>query len=93
LPVPLFLLFGAVTAVGQIAGKLLYFYAARGSLHLPAFMHRAAAASQSTETLVPASGLPNQRRCSIQLEAVAQPTRVGMGGSPASNFTEATPST
>jgi membrane protein YqaA with SNARE-associated domain len=57
LPVPLFLLFGAVTAVGQVAGKLLYFYAARGSLHLPAFMHRAAAASQSTETPAPAGGL------------------------------------
>lgn len=31
---------GAVVAVGQVAGKLIYYYAARGSLHLPAFMHR-----------------------------------------------------
>lgn len=34
------LLFGAVIAIGQVAGKLLYFYAARGSLHLPGFVHR-----------------------------------------------------
>lgn len=34
------LLFGLVIAVGQIAGKLVYFYAARGSIHLPAFVHR-----------------------------------------------------
>lgn len=32
--------FGIVLAVGQVAGKLLYFYAARGSIHLPAFLHR-----------------------------------------------------
>ncbi|WP_137813761.1 hypothetical protein [Gandjariella thermophila] len=31
---------GAVVALGQVAGKLLYFLAARGSLHLPAFLHR-----------------------------------------------------
>jgi membrane protein YqaA with SNARE-associated domain len=31
---------GAVVALGQVAGKLLYFLAARGSLHLPSFMHR-----------------------------------------------------
>jgi membrane protein YqaA with SNARE-associated domain len=48
------LLFGAVTAIGQITGKLLYFYAARGSLHLPAFMHRAAGAGQNAEALGPA---------------------------------------
>jgi membrane protein YqaA with SNARE-associated domain len=53
LPVPLFILLGAMTAVGQVAGKLLYFYAARGSLHLPAFMHRAAGASQNTTALGP----------------------------------------
>lgn len=34
------LVLGAVVAVGQVAGKLIYYYAARGSLHLPAFMHR-----------------------------------------------------
>ena len=51
------LLFGAVAAIGQVAGKLLYFYAARGSLHLPAFMHRTAAASQHTENPAPAGGL------------------------------------
>ncbi len=31
---------GATVAVGQVAGKLLYYYAAKGSLRLPAFMHR-----------------------------------------------------
>jgi membrane protein YqaA with SNARE-associated domain len=31
---------GAVIAVGQVAGKLIYYFAAKGSLHLPAFMHR-----------------------------------------------------
>ncbi|WP_199431903.1 hypothetical protein [Qaidamihabitans albus] len=30
---------GAVVAVGQIAGKLLYYLAARGSIRLPAFLH------------------------------------------------------
>lgn len=33
-------LLGAVLAIGQVAGKLLYYYAARGSLRLPAFLHR-----------------------------------------------------
>src|SRR5690349_11407006 len=31
---------GAVIAVGQVAGKLIYFWAARGDLKLPAFLHR-----------------------------------------------------
>jgi membrane protein YqaA with SNARE-associated domain len=31
---------GATVAVGQVAGKLLYYYAAKGTLRLPAFMHR-----------------------------------------------------
>ena len=31
---------GAVIAVGQVAGKLVYYYAARGSFHLPKFLHR-----------------------------------------------------
>jgi membrane protein YqaA with SNARE-associated domain len=31
---------GAVVAVGQLAGKMPYFYAARGTLKLPAFLHR-----------------------------------------------------
>jgi membrane protein YqaA with SNARE-associated domain len=35
-----YLAFGAVIAVGQVAGKLLYFYAGRGSIRLPAFLHR-----------------------------------------------------
>lgn len=30
---------GAVVAVGQVAGKLLYYYAAKGTLRLPKFMH------------------------------------------------------
>ncbi|HEV2784191.1 MAG TPA: hypothetical protein VGX25_32805 [Actinophytocola sp.] len=34
------LLLGAVIAVGQVAGKLVHYYAARGSLRLPAFLHR-----------------------------------------------------
>lgn len=32
---------GLAVAVGQVLGKMFYFLAARGSLHLPAFMHRA----------------------------------------------------
>jgi membrane protein YqaA with SNARE-associated domain len=48
------LLFGAVLAVGSVTGKLLYFYAARGSLHLPAFLHRSARAGQHTHALGPA---------------------------------------
>lgn len=31
---------GAVIAVGQVAGKLVYFFAAKGSLRLPACLHR-----------------------------------------------------
>lgn len=31
---------GAVVAVGQVAGKLVYYYAARGDLHLPGWLHR-----------------------------------------------------
>lgn len=31
---------GAAIAIGQVAGKLIYFWAARGDLHLPAFMRR-----------------------------------------------------
>jgi membrane protein YqaA with SNARE-associated domain len=34
------LAFGTVLAVGQVAGKLLYFYAARGSIRLPRFVQR-----------------------------------------------------
>ena len=48
------LAFGAVTAIGQVTGKLLYFYAARGSLHLPAFLHRSARASMNTDAPGPA---------------------------------------
>lgn len=36
------LLLGGIIAVGQVAGKLLYFYAGRGSLRLPVFLHRRA---------------------------------------------------
>ncbi|MGQ0841145.1 hypothetical protein [Actinokineospora sp.] len=35
------LVLGAVVAVAQVAGKLVYYFAARGSIHLPAFLHRA----------------------------------------------------
>jgi len=31
---------GAVVAVGQVGGKLVYYYAARGELRLPGWMHR-----------------------------------------------------
>lgn len=34
------LILGAVVAIGQVAGKLIYYYAAKGSLRLPSFMHR-----------------------------------------------------
>ncbi len=33
-------LIGLVVGVGQVLGKLVYFLAARGSLHLPAFLRR-----------------------------------------------------
>ncbi len=33
-------LLAAVVAVGHVTGKLVYFYAARGSIHLPAFLRR-----------------------------------------------------
>ncbi|GLZ31171.1 membrane protein [Lentzea sp. NBRC 105346] len=33
-------LVGAAVAAGQVIGKLLYFYAARGDLHLPKFLQR-----------------------------------------------------
>ncbi|GGS38936.1 MULTISPECIES: hypothetical protein [Actinokineospora] len=33
-------LMAAVVAVGHVTGKLFYYYAARGSIHLPRFMHR-----------------------------------------------------
>jgi membrane protein YqaA with SNARE-associated domain len=41
-------LLGAVIAVGQVAGKLLYFYAGRGSLRLPTFLHRQPAGPAET---------------------------------------------
>jgi membrane protein YqaA with SNARE-associated domain len=31
---------GAVVAVGQVGGKLFYYYAAKGDLHLPGWLHR-----------------------------------------------------
>jgi membrane protein YqaA with SNARE-associated domain len=34
------LLLGAVVAIGQVGGKLLYYYAAKGQLHLPRWLHR-----------------------------------------------------
>lgn len=33
------LMLGAVVAVGQVAGKLIYYYAAKGTLRLPSFLH------------------------------------------------------
>jgi membrane protein YqaA with SNARE-associated domain len=49
------LLFSAVIAVGQVAGKLLYFYAARGSIHLPAFVHRKSQGNRDTPAAGPCS--------------------------------------
>nr|WP_204763986.1 hypothetical protein [Lentzea nigeriaca] len=40
-------LVGLVVAVAQVLGKLLYFYAARGDIKLPKFMHRKEKAKQS----------------------------------------------
>jgi membrane protein YqaA with SNARE-associated domain len=34
------LLLGAVVAIGQVGGKLFYYYAAKGQLHLPRWLHR-----------------------------------------------------
>jgi membrane protein YqaA with SNARE-associated domain len=34
------LAFGAVIAIGQVLGKLLYYYAGKGSLRLPDFLHK-----------------------------------------------------
>jgi membrane protein YqaA with SNARE-associated domain len=34
-----FWIVGAAVAAGQVLGKLLYFYAARGDLHLPKWLH------------------------------------------------------
>lgn len=48
--------FGIVLAVGQVAGKLLYFYAARGSIHMPAFLHREPASDAAPKPR-PASGV------------------------------------
>jgi membrane protein YqaA with SNARE-associated domain len=35
-----FWIVGLAVAVGQVLGKLVYFYAARGDIHLPKFLHR-----------------------------------------------------
>jgi membrane protein YqaA with SNARE-associated domain len=37
---PPYLAVGAVVAIGQVAGKLVYFFGARGDLRLPARLHR-----------------------------------------------------
>ncbi|HEX3781584.1 MAG TPA: hypothetical protein VHX38_18130 [Pseudonocardiaceae bacterium] len=52
------LLLGAVIAIGQFIGKLVYFYAGRGSIRLPDFLHRkAAAATEDTTHAPPPTGL------------------------------------
>jgi len=38
-PAAHWLLIGSAVAIGQMAGKLLYYLAARGSIHLPPFLH------------------------------------------------------
>ncbi len=51
------LAFGVVVAVGQVAGKLLYFYAARGAIRLPAFLHRKPRSDAAVMRTSPAGGL------------------------------------
>ena len=43
------LLLGAVVAIGQVGGKLLYYYAAKGQLHLPHWLHRKRAPGPPSE--------------------------------------------
>jgi membrane protein YqaA with SNARE-associated domain len=45
--------FGVVLAVGQVAGKLVYFYAARGSIRLPKFLQ----GKEKPPKPIPASGI------------------------------------
>lgn len=51
-------LLGLVIAVGQFGGKLVYFYAGRGQIRLPQFLHRrTTAASQEGPPPPPPTGL------------------------------------
>jgi membrane protein YqaA with SNARE-associated domain len=56
------LLFGAVIAVGQVGGKLVYYYAALGKLRLPAFLHKRTVGSAMRQPAVDGSGLMWQLR-------------------------------
>lgn len=51
------LAFGVVLAVGQVAGKLLYFYAARGDVRIPAFLHRKPKSDTAVMRSVPPRGI------------------------------------
>ncbi|MGH3761209.1 hypothetical protein [Actinophytocola sp.] len=46
------LLLGAVVAVGQVGGKLVYYFAAKGQLHLPRWLHRKRAPGPPSERRV-----------------------------------------
>lgn len=51
-------LLGLVIAIGQFGGKLVYFYAGRGQIRLPRFLHRkATAATQESPPPPPPTGL------------------------------------
>lgn len=49
-------LLALVIAIGQFAGKLVYFYAGRGQIRLPQFLHRKATAATEEVTEKPAPG-------------------------------------
>jgi membrane protein YqaA with SNARE-associated domain len=56
------LLLGAVIAIGQFTGKLVYFYAGRGSIRLPTVLHRTTtAANANTPAPPPPTGLRRHR--------------------------------
>ncbi|HJP77234.1 MAG TPA: hypothetical protein VJ914_23395 [Pseudonocardiaceae bacterium] len=51
-------LLGLAIAIGQFAGKLVYYYAGRGNIRLPQFLHRkATAATVIKDTKPPPTGL------------------------------------
>ncbi len=52
------LLIGLVIAIGQFLGKLVYFYAGRGSIRLPNFLHRKAAIATEDVPAAPPPAAP-----------------------------------
>lgn len=66
---------GAVVAVGQVAGKLVYFLWARGDLRLPEFLHSRAKQAIVTpaghaEPTEPTTARPRWRRATTWIRAV-----------------------